>query len=291
MQIDYAQLSALAAILRTGSFDGAAAALGITQSAVSQRLKALEERVGTPLVLRGQPCSGTETGRRLAAHLDQVGLLEQDLARDLAGLTPRTARLRVAVNADSLATWFLHAAARVPDILFDLVVDDQDFSADWLRRGEVVAAVTAHETPIAGCDSHPLGAIRYLATASPNYMQRWFPEAVTAENIARAPMLRFDAKDRLQQIWMTRHLGRAPTPPSHRLPSSQGFVEACLLGLGWGMNPEALVADHIASGRLVPLLPDAPHDVPLHWQASRLVAPALAPLTREVRRAARSTLI
>lgn len=290
MTLDYAQLAALAAILRTGSFEAAAQELGVTQSAISQRLKTLEERVGMPLVLRGTPCEGTETGRRLAAHLDQVGMLEGALSRDLAKLSPRTARLRIAVTADSLATWFLEAAAQVPDLLFDLVVDDQDFSADWLRRGEVVAAVTAHEAPISGCDSTALGSIRYVPSASPAYMTKHFPNGVTAEAITRAPLLIYDAKDRLQQNWMAQNLGVTPTPPSHRLPSSTGFVEACLLGLGWGMNPEPLVRPHILSGALVPLIPGATFDTPLFWQSSRLLAPALAPLTQAVRQVARQTL-
>lgn len=290
MHLDYAHLSALAAILRTGSFDAAAEALGVTQSAVSQRLKHLEERIGMPLVLRGTPCVGTDTGRRLAAHLDQVGMLEGALARDLSKLSPRSARLRIAVTADSLATWFLKAAAQVPDLLFDLVVDDQDFSAEWLRRGEVVAAVTAHEAPIAGCDSTALGPIRYVPSASPAYMARHFPDGVTAEAIAQAPLLIYDAKDRLQQNWMAQNLGVTPTPPSHRLPSSTGFVEACLLGLGWGMNPEPLVRPHIARGALVPLISGTTYDTPLFWQSSHLLAPALAPLTKAVRQVARHTL-
>ncbi len=290
MTLDYAHLAALAAILRTGSFDGAAQELGVTQSAVSQRLKALEERIGMPLVLRGTPCEGTETGRRLAAHLDQVGMLEGALARDLAQLSPRTARLRIAVTADSLATWFLKAAAQVPDLLFDLVVDDQDFSADWLRRGEVVAAVTSHEAPIVGCDSTPLGPMRYVPSASPAYIAKHFPNGVTAEAIAIAPILIFDAKDRLQDTWMAQNLGVTPSPPSHRLPSSTGFVEACLLGLGWGMNPEPLVRPHLDSGAIVPLIADSTYDTPLFWQSSRLLAPALAPLTKAVRNAARDHL-
>ncbi|MFY0660432.1 MAG: LysR family transcriptional regulator ArgP [Shimia sp.] len=290
MKLDYAHLAALAAILRTGSFDGAAQELGITQSAISQRLKTLEERVGMPLVLRGTPCEGTETGRRLAAHLDQVGMLEGALSRDLAKLSPRTARLRIAVTADSLATWFLKAAAQVPDLLFDLVVDDQDFSADWLRRGEVVAAVTAHEAPIAGCDSTPLGPMHYVPSASPAYMTKHFPNGVTAEAVATAPILIFDAKDRLQETWMTQNLGVTPSPPSHRLPSSSGFVEACLLGLGWGMNPEPLVRPHLETGTLVPLIPNTTFDTPLFWQSSRLLAPALAPLTKAVRQVARQNL-
>lgn len=290
MQLDYAQLTALAAILRTGSFEAAASELGVTQSAISQRLKALEDRAGTPLVRRGQPCAGTETGRRLAAHLDQVGMLETALSRDLAALTPRTARLRIAVNADSLATWFLPAVAQVPDLLFDLVVDDQDFSADWLRRGEVVAAVTAHEAPITGCDSIPLGTLDYVASASPTYMARHFPDGVTAKAIARAPMLVFDPKDRLQQDWMRAHIGAAPTPPSHRLPSSQGFVDACLLGLGWGMNPAPLIQPHLEAGTLVPLLPEAPFSTPLFWQFARLLGPSMDPLTKAVTYTARAAL-
>jgi len=291
MHLDYAQIAALTAILKSGSFEGAAHELGITQSAVSQRLKALEEQAGTLLVHRGQPCVGTDAGRRLAAHMDHVGLLEGQLSRDLKGLIPTpNMRIRIAVTADSLATWFLPALAGIPEMLFDLVVDDQDFSADWLRKGEVSAAITAHAKPIAGCDSIPLGDMRYQATASPAYMARHFPGGPTPDAIAKAPMLRFDQKDDLQAQWMRTHIGPKLSPPSHRLPSSQGFVDACLLGLGWGMNPDLLVRDHIAAGRLVPLLPDSAYPMPLHLQSTRMLRGALAPFTRAVRRAAKLAL-
>lgn len=291
MKLDYAHLQALAAILHNGSFEAAAAELGITQSAVSQRLKLLEDRVGTLLVRRGQPCTGTDTGRRLAAHATNVGLLEQDLAQDLDALVPsRDTPVRIAVNADSVATWFLPALADVTGLLFDLVVDDQEYSADWLRRGEVAAAITSHDRAVSGCDCHPLGNLRYVATASPDYMQRHFPDGVTRKALAQAPMLRFDRKDYLQSRWIEAHVGGRINPPSHRLPSSQGFVEASLLGLGWGMNPELLVQGHIATGRLVPLLPDATYDTPLYWQCSRLLGDALTPLTRAVRSEARRVL-
>ncbi|MEQ9695156.1 LysR family transcriptional regulator ArgP [Shimia sp. SDUM112013] len=291
MHLDYAQLHALSAILRTGSFDGAASELGVTPSAISQRLKALEDQVGTLLVNRGQPCTGTDVGRRLAAHMEHVGLLEGQLSRDLAQLAAASqSRLRIAVTADSLATWALEALAEVPDVLFELIVDDQDFSADWLRRGEVVAAITAHERPVTGCDSIPLGVLRYMATCSPAYFERYFPDGVTPEALTEAPMLRFDQKDELQTIWMQRHLGRKLTPPSHGLPSSQGFVDACLLGLGWGMNPAPLVEGHIAAGRLMPLMPDTSYDTPLFWQSSRLLRTALDPLSRAIRKTAKRHL-
>ncbi|NDW44798.1 LysR family transcriptional regulator ArgP [Ruegeria sp. PrR005] len=287
MQFDPQHLAALAAILRLGSFEGAASALSVTPSAVSQRIRALEERVGLPLIHRGTPCTGTAAGLRLARHAEDVGLLEAQVSRDLAldqGAGP--VRVRIAVNADSLATWFLAAMTGVEDVLFDLVIDDQDHSADWLRRGEVAAAITANDKPVPGCDAHPLGALRYIATASPAFMQRWFAGGVTAEALERAPCLTFNAKDRLQQRWIEVQTGARLSPPCHYLPSSQGFVDAASAGMGWGMNPRALVRGQLDRGDLVPLIPHRPLDVPLTWQVSRVLTPALAPLTRAVRRAA-----
>jgi LysR family transcriptional regulator (chromosome initiation inhibitor) len=284
--LDPDQLAALAAVHRRGSFDLAAAQLGVTPSAISQRIKALEERVGTLLVIRGQPNRATDAGLRLIRHHDDIALLETALARDLPRVSDGPPAIRIAVNADSLATWFLPALAAAPGPLWDLVIDDQDWSEAWLRRGEVAAAVTGSAGPVQGCDTVALGALRYRATASPAFAARWFAAGVTAETLARAPALVFSDKDRI-----VAHTDRRLAPPFHRIASSEGFVTAALLGLGWGMNPEPLVADHIASGWLLELVPGMPLDVPLYWQAARLAAPALAPLTRAIRDAARAALV
>lgn len=291
---DPAQLAALAAVHRRGSFDLAAAELHVTPSAISQRLKALEEVAGTLLIRRAQPCTATPAGLRMIRHHDEVTLLERTLATDLPWLSPRPATLRIAVNADSLATWVIPALAATEGFLFDLVIDDQEVSQDWLKRGEVAAAITAHPGPLQGCDTIPLGSLRYRATASPAYMARWMPEGVTAASLAAAPALNFSDKDRLQEIWVDRQTGKhakRAAVPSHRLASSQGFVDGCLASLGWALNPEALVAPHLASGALIEIVAGAPLDVALHWQFSRLTAPALAPLTREIRAAAGRVLI
>jgi len=176
-------------------------------------------------------------------------------------------------------------------LLFHLVIDDQDVSQDWLKRGEVVAAITAHPGPLQGCDTIPLGALRYRATASPGFARCWFPGGPTAEALAHAPALVYSREDRLQHRWTEGLTGRRLTMPAHMLASSQGFVDAALAGLGWGMNPEPLVAAHIAAGRLVDLAPAQPLDVALHWQFTRLAAPTLAPLTQAVRAEAARTLV
>lgn len=281
--LEPAQLAALAAIHRRGSFDGAASVLGVTPSAVSQRLKALEERVGCLLIRRGSPCIATPPGLRLIRHHDEVAALEAAVAQDLriGGAGPVT--LRIAVNADSLATWVIPALAAVEGPLFDLVIDDQAHSQDWLRRGEVAAAVTSHPGPLQGCETVALGALRYHATASPGFMARHLPDGATAAAMRQAPGLTFSDKDDLQADWLRQVFGQAPAFPTHRIASSQGFVDAALAGLGWGMNPEPLVAQHLASGALVELVPDTPLDVPLYWQFTRQSAPVLAPLTRAMR--------
>ncbi|MEM7317599.1 MAG: LysR family transcriptional regulator ArgP, partial [Pseudomonadota bacterium] len=291
-QFDPHQLAALSAILRLGSFEAAADHLAVTPSAISQRIRALEDRVGSPLVHRGSPCRGTATGQRLAKHAEDIGLLEAQVSRDLAlDQAKGTARLRVALNADSLATWFVAAMAQTENVLFDIVIDDQEHSADWLRRGDVSAAVTAGGKPVIGCDTIELGAMRYLATASPSFVHQWFSDGVTRESLALAPCLTYNSKDQLQKMWVSENIGQTADPPTHFLPSTHAFVDAARAGLGWGMNPAQLVRGPIRNGRLVQLIDNTPLDIPLTWQVSRVLAPALQPLTAAVKKAAAKGLI
>lgn len=288
---DRAQLQALAAVLTGGSFEAAARALRVTPSAISQRIRALEEQAGAVLVLRNQPARPTAAGARLVRHSEDMALLEAGVAADLGlGATGRP-RLKIAVNADSLATWFPAALASLPDFLFDLEIDDQDHSADWLRRGEVQAAVTGDATALPGCDCHPLGALRYVATASMAFRDRWFAAGLTAAALQAAPALEFNRKDRLQRDWAAGAVGAPVDLPCHRIGSTSVFIDAAERGIGWGMNPEVLARPSIAAGRLVALMPDMPLDVRLYWQVTRLPGDALSPLTRAVRAAAKGVLL
>lgn len=287
--LDYPAARAVLLVVQTGSFDSAAKALGVTPSAISQRVRGLEERLGVILVDRGIPCTATDEGAWLCRHMEQVGMLEGQLIDRFPqmqlqrGAAPVT--LHVATNADSLGTWFLPAIApftKESGFLLNIAVDDEEHTAEWLRRGRVMAAVTALGKPVQGCQVKTLGKLRYHATASPDYIRRHFPEGVTPRTVASAPALTFNQKDRLQQQWVQRQFGRQISLPTHWLPSSHGFVEAALAGMGWGLNPVHLIREHLASGRLVELVPGSPLDVTLFWQTSHLAAGSIAPLTRAI---------
>lgn len=294
--LDYAALAAVAAVAREGSFDKAAAALGVTPSAVSQRVKALEERVGAVLLTRGAPCRPTEIGAKLCAHVEQVRLLEGEIVGDLPGLgarEPGPATVRIAVNADSVSTWFPEAAAlfaRTTGALLDLVLEDEGHTAERLRGGEVLAAVTADPAPVTGCKTYSLGAIDYLAVASPDFMARFFPDGVNAVALQRAPILRFDRRDELQARWAREAWGVSIAPPTHWTPSTPGMLDLTLAGLGWATTPRVLAAPHLAAGRLVELAPRRPIAVTLYWQRTRLAARLLDQLTRAVRATAAQAL-
>ena len=293
---DYKLLAALAAVIEQGGFERAAQVLGLSQSAISQRIKLLEARVGQPVLVRATPPSPTEVGRQLLNHVQQVRLLERDLQRQVPALDEEgmPERLRIALNADSLATWWAGAVGAFcagQQVLLDLVVEDQDVGLKRMRAGEVAACLCGSERPVAGARSLPLGAMRYRALASPAFMQRYFAKGVTAAALATAPMLVFNRKDALQARFVGRITRRKLTPPVHWLPEAHAFVMATRAGLGWGMTPDPMVQHDLEAGTLVELIPGKPVDVPLYWQSWRLNVQALHHMTDAVQQAAGLTLL
>ncbi|NRD26942.1 LysR family transcriptional regulator ArgP [Frigoribacterium sp. VKM Ac-2836] len=308
------QLDTLRTIVDEGTFEAAARRLHVTQSAVSQRIKQLERAAGQVLLRRSTPVETTEAGDVLLRHARQIDLLTSDaLARlgtgprdedDTASNDPAPTTLPIAVNADSTATWFLDALAAVPPavrVVFDLRRADQQHTAELLRSGDVLAAVTATREPVQGCSSEPLGVMRYRAVASPGFVDRWLagvphdPETprlgrLDLAPLDRAPMVVFDRTDALQHDFVRRLTGREPLSPRHHVPASADFARAVVLGLGWGMLPEAQATPELDAGRLVELAPDDPVDVPLFWQRWTLASPLLDAVTVAVRTTARRAL-
>ena len=284
MDLNPGQLDALVAIAEHGSFEAAARELHITPSAVSQRIRALEAMAGQVLVSRGAPCRPTPHGERLVRLGRQTRLLYDEASAALGAVA--TVELPVAVNADSLTTWFrdvLATAAGWDGTAIRLQVEDQAYSQQLLRSGDVLAAVTSDPEAVQGCSAEPLGALHYVPAAAAGFAGRWRRER--APDWAAMPTVVFGAKDDLQRD-MLRRRGVPQLPPVvHQVPTSADFLEAVRIGLGWGMLPEPQARAGLASGQLVRLSGDV-LDVPLFWQRWRLDSPRLTTLTDAVREAA-----
>lgn len=288
------QVRTLLAAVDEGTFEAAAEALHVTPSAVSQRIKALEQRTGRVLLLRTKPVRLTESGEIVVRFGRQLARLERDAGAELGLDAAGPTALPIAVNADSLATWFLPALTEVAehlDVCFDLHRDDQDHTTRLLREGRVMAAVTSSPEPVQGCSVRALGRMRYRAMAAPGFVRRRLAGAPLRQLLPQVPVVVFDRKDDLQDRFLRDlapgHLqGRA----RHYVPASEAYVEAVAAGLGWGMLPDAQAAPYRSAGTLVDLAADRPVDVPLYWQQWKLDSPALAAVADAVTATAARTL-
>lgn len=277
--LDYRLLEALAAVIETGGFEKAAEKIHLTQSAVSQRIRQLEQKLGQPVVLRGTPPRATALGQRLNNHLQQVKQLELGLFSE----TDEPLKIRITVNADSIATWLaegLAACATSQQMDFDLVVEDQEVGLNRMRKGEVMACICADSQPVNGGAVSPLGVLRYRALASPSFIKHYQTQQ-NPKNLIKAPCLIFNHDDRMQHHFLEKLNLPAPTR-QHRCPSSEGFVQMALSGLGYGMIPELQVKSHLQKGRLVDVAAKTHLDVPLYWHFWQTESLALGELRRAV---------
>lgn len=285
MQIDGQQLAAFAAVIELGSFDAAAARLHVTPSAISQRVKALEQRSGQVLVVREKPCSATPAGIPLLRLAAQTALLEAEALSEMGSGEGTLPRIALAVNADSMSTWFTGVFDALDGVLFDVRIEDQDHSARLLREGVVMGAVTTERAPVTGCRVQPLGVMRYIPVASRSYMKRYLADGFTAHAVAVAPSLAWNRDDALQNDLVRKAFRRNVTRPVHFVPSAEGFGAAVLAGLGWGMYPDSLAAPALEDGSFVQIA-DIHLDVPLYWQCWKLDSPMVKKITDAVSSAA-----
>jgi LysR family transcriptional regulator (chromosome initiation inhibitor) len=282
VNVDGQQLAAFAAaVIELGSFDAAAELLHVTPSAVSQRIKALEQRVGQVLVVREKPCTATAAGIPLLRLAAQTALLESEALAEMGGSEGIAARIAVAVNADSIATWFTGVFSELDGVLFDIRIEDQDHSARLLREGVVMGAVTTERTPVAGCRVQPLGVMRYIPVASKAYIKRYLRDGFTAYAVAEAPSLAWNRDDALQDMLVRKAFRRHVARPQHFVPTAEGFGAAVRAGLGWGMFPESLAASAIEDGSFVRVA-EWHLDVPLYWQCWKLDSPMVKKITDAV---------
>lgn len=332
MQLDPRQLSAFAATLDAGSLSGAARSLHITLAATSLRIKALEDALGQRLLVRGKVARATPAGQALLTHVRQVRLLEADLQQTLQPARSAKAAhqsISVAVNADSLASWFLpgvQAAVQKHRLLLDVVVDDQDHTLEWLKNGDVMGCVTTLAQPLHGCVAEPLGTMRYRCVAAPVVRDALAHggthagrskargkgtaalsvavQTSTPPNSGEAaapplglhqlitqPAIVFNRKDALQDGFLHQCFGvRNVSYPRHYIPAVDAYHDALLSGLGWGMQADMQAPRDLPSGQLVDLFPGQFVAVPLFWHHWLREAPQAARLTIAVKSAAAQML-
>ncbi|MBI9110588.1 LysR family transcriptional regulator ArgP [Maridesulfovibrio ferrireducens] len=283
--LDYKFLEALTAVIEEGGFDKASAKLNLTQSAVSQRIRNLEEQSGQVLIVRSVPPEPTEAGRKLIKHLRQVRLMEHELA-DETGLNHPDDFIIIplGVNADSLATWlfdalddFLHENR----VLLDIYIDDENQTHELLKRGEVVGCIGTGSKTLKSCKKEYLATLEYLCVCTPSFRDKWFKDGFTLKNASKAPAAIFNRKDeahgRLLNIVFPK---TTVTHPIFYVPSSEPFVEAIRREFAYGMVAEAQVYDDLKSGKLIDLLPDVRVLVPMYWQSWSVDTPLLNGLSK-----------
>lgn len=284
MEIDRQQLAAFAAVIELGTFDAAAAQLHVTPSAVSQRIKALEQRLGQVLVVREKPCTATPAGVPLLRLAAQTTLLESEALRDMGGGPSALARISLAVNADSMSTWFTGVFGGLDSVLFDVRIEDQDHSARLLREGVVMGAVTTERTAVPGCRAQSLGVMRYIPVASVGFAERYLADGFTAEAAAVAPSVAWNRDDAHPDMLVRKVFRRQIDRPVHYVPTAEGYWAATLAGLGWTMYPAQAAAAALADGSIV-RISEVHLDVPLFWQCWKLDSPLIDAVTDAVRSA------
>lgn len=284
--IDYKLLKALDAVVAEQNFERAAKHLHITQSAISQRIKLLESQLGQPLLIRGQPLRPTPLGRQLLGHYQRVLQLEADLTNQLNKDKLQTQAMPLAVNADSLSSWFIPALTPLlqeRNIELNLYVDDETRTWERMRNGEALACVTSKAEGISGSESHFLGYMEYLCVATPPFIERFFKNGINRETLSNAPAMIFDHHDDIHLTFLQTHFNlQLGQYPCHTVRSSEAFVDLTLAGGGYSLNSIFLVEKYLKKGELVNILPQYQVRIPLYWHCWQLAGELMTQLTDNV---------
>lgn len=286
--LDYKLIEALAAVVMEGGFDKASGKLNITQSAISQRIKLLEDQAGQVLIVRSTPPVATLAGKRLIKHYMQVKQLEDELQGSLFQSPSGTGfqTLPIGINADSLSTWFFPATESfIKDnpVAVDLHVDDQEETHKMLRDGEVAGCISSRSQPVQGCSITYLGSMVYRLVATPEFISSYFSAGVSELTVKSAPAVIFNRKDNLHNAFFKQVFGKEVAGyPAHFVPSSEKFVECISSGYGYGMLPDLQAGEMMEEGGLVDLFPGNAVTVELFWHCWNLKSDLLEMFSRDL---------
>jgi LysR family transcriptional regulator, chromosome initiation inhibitor len=268
----YHCLEALAVVVREGNFARAARALRITQPAISQRIKLLEEQAGQPLLVRSTPPTPTKHGRLLIQHLERVRALEGELDDAFEEAGEPYVTIPIGVNSDTLATWLAPALKQVlrdTKTLVEIIVDDEFYSRERLRRSEVIGCIAADQTPPQGCDADYLGTMRYRCVCTPKFFKKFFPSGFERRALANVPAINFNRKDSMLTRYLQREFSWNSAYPCHLVPSTEIYLQFILDGHGYGLISDLQLGTLLERGRLVELAPDSSIDAVYYWHCTR----------------------
>ncbi len=268
--LDYKLLQALATVIDEQSFERAANVLFITQSAVSQRIKQLEQNIAQPVLIRTQPLKATDIGKKLIGHYYQVVQLEAELLPEIFNDSPqKPLTIHLATNADSLATWLIPALAptiKTNLIELNLLIADEQHTIEKLKDGEAFGAISLQASPLKGCQAEKLGDLHYILVASPDFKDTYFKEGINATTLTRAPGVAFDHRDNMHVRFIEDHYGlKEGDYPLHAVRSSEAFITLAKYGAAYCLVAELQIKDELASGALINLLPDYKLIETLYW--------------------------
>lgn len=267
MIFDRQQLEAFFAVVATRNFGAAAVKLSVTRSAISQRIKALEEAFGVPLLVRDGNII-TPAGESLLRHIRAIKVLEADTLQSIKPTHSDRVEISIAVNADSLATWFEAVAWTIAErsVSLELIVDDQDYTLPLLASGQAIGCVSTSRDSPTGFIGEYLGAMEYECVANPEFVGKFFSQGFGLHGVLSAPAVLYNRKDGLHSMFLERFLNLAvKSYAAHFFPSPVALLSAIERGVGYGLVPSSQARHLIEVGKLIRLAPEHKIAVDLYW--------------------------
>ncbi len=271
---EYRQLEAMAAVIEAKGFEQGAIRLRITQSAISQRIKLLEESVGTPVLVRASPPELTALGKLLMNHYQKVCLLEDELQQMIhPDHAKKWGPLPIAINRDSLALWFMDAVGdflKQNNVILQLVAEDQEQTYHHLKSGRVFACVSTRKEPLQGCKVNWLGSMNFYLVASPSFCKQWFSDGVTVDSLLQAPAVIFDERDHMLDDFMYENFAILDMPATHQMPALAEYEKFIVDGYAYGLLATVQVEDRLEKTTLFNICPGNAMKLDLYWHTWQL---------------------